>query len=241
MAARLWCAVAVIAVGFCAVQPFLVIRAYRTQERVIVLDPSGTFHVSPLLGFEEATKLHEQHALLACLALFQRNPAGFDYPELLDKLFLADAARKARADAVAQAEEFTAKALHQKPEVQKITVLETRENTVLAQAEGQLGSARGRSTARSSPKPRRSPCASPSRAIPTWPPTAAIPRGMELRYFTLIAFWFFSSAAHAAVRAYPLDERSVYTIRIGRDAPTTCVFPDAPTALEGAGVVNQDR
>lgn len=59
---------------------------------------------------------------------------------------------------------------------------------------------------------------------------------MELRYFTLIAFWFLSSAAHGAVRAYPLDERTVYTIRIGRDAPTTCVFPDAPTALEGAGV-----
>jgi len=138
MAARLWCVVAVAAVGFCAVQPFLVIRAYRTRERVVVLDPSGTFHVSPLLGFEEATKLHEQHALLACLALFQRNPAGFDYPELLDKLFLPDAARKARTEAGTQAEEFTAKALHQKPEVQKITVLETRENTVLAQAEGQL-------------------------------------------------------------------------------------------------------
>jgi hypothetical protein len=138
VAARLWCGVAVTAVGFCAVQPFLLIRAYRTPERVIVLDAGGTFHVSPLLGFEEATKLHEQHALLACLALFQRNPAGFDFPELLDKLFLPDAARKARTAGAAQTEEFTAKALHQKPEVQKITVLETREHTVLAQAEGQL-------------------------------------------------------------------------------------------------------
>ena len=96
MAARLWCVVAIVAVGFCAVQPFLVIRAYRTRERVMVLDSSGTFHVGPLLAFEEATKLHEQHGLLACLALFQRNPTGFDYPELLEKLFLPDAARKAR-------------------------------------------------------------------------------------------------------------------------------------------------
>ena len=109
MAARLWCVVAIIAVAFCAVQPFLVIRAYRERERVMVLDPSGTFHVSPLLGFEEATKLHEQHALLACLALFQRNPAGFDFPELLDRLFLPEAAKKARADAGASAEEFAAK------------------------------------------------------------------------------------------------------------------------------------
>jgi len=138
MAARLWCVVALIAVTLCALQPFLVIRAYRERERVIVLDPSGTFHVSPLLGFEEASKLHEQHALLACLALFQRNPAGFDFPELLDKLFLPEAARKARADVAASAEEFTAKTLHQKPEVLKLTVLETRENVVIVQAEGQL-------------------------------------------------------------------------------------------------------
>lgn len=138
MAARLWCLVAIIAVGYCAVQPFLIIRAYRARERVVILDPSGTFHLSPLLGFEEATKLHEQHALLACLALFQRNPAGFDYPELLDKLFLPDAAKQARGDWSAQAEEFSAKSLHQKAEVLKLTVLETRENVVLVQTEGQL-------------------------------------------------------------------------------------------------------
>ena len=138
VAARLWCLVAVAAIGFCAVQPFLVIRAYRARERVVVLDSSGTFHVSPLLGFEEATKLHEQHALLACLALFQRNPAGFDYPDLLDKLFLPEAAAKARADWSASAAEFAAKSLHQKAEVLKLTVLETRENLILVQAEGQL-------------------------------------------------------------------------------------------------------
>lgn len=138
LAARLWCGVALAAVGFCAVQPFLVIRAYREQERVVILDGAGTFHVSPLLGFEEATKLHEQHALLACLALFQRNPAGFDFPELLDKLFLPDAAKQARERAAADADEFAAKSLHQKPEILKLTVLETREHVVLVQAEGQL-------------------------------------------------------------------------------------------------------
>ncbi len=138
LAARLWCLVALIAVGFCAVQPFLIIRAYRTRERVVVLDAAGTFHVSPLLGFEEAAKLHEQQALLACLALFQRNPTGFDFPELLDKLFLPEAAKSARDRAAAEGEEFTAKSLHQKPEVLKLTVLETREDSVLVQAEGQL-------------------------------------------------------------------------------------------------------
>ena len=138
LAARAWCLIAVAAVACCAVQPFLLIRAYRERERVIILDASGTFHLSPLLGFEEASKLHEQHALLACLALYQRNPKGADFPELLEKLFLPEAARKARAAIAATTEEFAAKALHQKPEVLKLTVLETRENVVLVQAEGQL-------------------------------------------------------------------------------------------------------
>lgn len=138
LAARTWCLIAIAAVVCCAVQPFLLIRAYRERERVIIVDASGTFHLSPLLGFEEASKLHEQHALLACLALYQRNPTGADFPELLDKLFLPDAARKARSAIAATAEEFTAKSLHQKPEVLKLTVLETRENVVLVQVEGQL-------------------------------------------------------------------------------------------------------
>jgi hypothetical protein len=137
-AARLWCAVALIAVGFCVIQPFLIIRAYRTQERVVVLDPGGTFHVSPLLGFEDASKLHEEHALLACLALFQRNPQGFDQPELLERLFLADALQQARQEIAASAEEFSQKSLHQKAEVQRLTVLETREDRVLVEAQGQL-------------------------------------------------------------------------------------------------------
>lgn len=138
LAARLWCLVALAAVGFCAVQPFLILRAFRTRERVVVMDGAGGFHVSPLLGFEEAAKLHEQHALLACLALFQRNPTGFDLPELVAKLFLPEAAAKAKAAVAKDAEEFAAKELHQKPEVLKLTVLETRERSVLVQAEGQL-------------------------------------------------------------------------------------------------------
>lgn len=59
---------------------------------------------------------------------------------------------------------------------------------------------------------------------------------MELRTLTLIAYTLLASAAHAHVRAYPLDERIVYTVRISRDAPTTCVFPGALTALEGADI-----
>lgn len=38
------------------------------------------------------------------------------------------------------------------------------------------------------------------------------------------------------LRAYPLDERSVYSIRLSKGAPTTCVFPGPIKALVGANV-----
>ena len=43
-------------------------------------------------------------------------------------------------------------------------------------------------------------------------------------------------AAAAEIRSYPLDERSVYTVRLSREEPTTCVFPGALKAVVGANV-----
>lgn len=40
----------------------------------------------------------------------------------------------------------------------------------------------------------------------------------------------------AEIRCYPLDERSVYTIRVSDQEPTTCVFPAGLRALVGANV-----
>jgi hypothetical protein len=137
-AARMWFLVACGAVGFCFLQPYLIIGAYRVKERVVVLDGGGTFSVSPLLGFEEAKELHESMALWATLALFQRNPRGFDYPDMLQKIFLVEASAKAQDDREKSHTEFEAKNIHQKPEVFKIEILRTREDRVLVKVEGQL-------------------------------------------------------------------------------------------------------
>lgn len=120
------------------VQPYLIIRAYRARERVVVLDGAGSFSISPLLGFEEAKDLHEATALWATLAFFQRNPKGWDYPDMLQKLFLADAFAKATSEREKSQPEFDVKQIHQKPEVFKIDILRTREDRVLVKVEGQL-------------------------------------------------------------------------------------------------------
>jgi len=137
-AARMWFLVACGALVLCAIEPYLIIKAYRTRERVVVLDGAGSFSVSPLLGFEEAKDLHEAMALWATLAYFQRNPKGWDYPEMLQKLFLTEAATKANGEREKSQAEFDLKQIHQKPEVFKIDILRTREDRVLVKVEGQL-------------------------------------------------------------------------------------------------------
>ncbi len=55
----------------------------------------------------------------------------------MEKLFLPDALRQARTEIAAGTDEFAKKSLHQKTEVLKVGVLETREDRVLVQVEGQ--------------------------------------------------------------------------------------------------------
>jgi hypothetical protein len=65
---------------------------------------------------------------------------------------------------------------------------------------------------------------------------------MEIRSALILLCVFVSSVwADArpdfrAIKQFPLDDRTVYTILISRDEPTTIMFPSALTALEGAGI-----
>jgi hypothetical protein len=127
IAARFWMVLALLAVGFAVASPYLTVQAMKQKEKVVILDPGGTLIYAPLLGFEEAGNLHAYHARLACLALLQRNPIGPDLPDLLKRLYLEDPARK-KAAAIyrAQNPEFKEKQIHQKVEVTKIDILDTR-------------------------------------------------------------------------------------------------------------------
>jgi hypothetical protein len=137
-AARVWFLIAALAVAAAFIQPFFIISAFRTPERVVVLDETGSYHISPLLDFEDATKLQTSQTLLACLALLEKNPTGFDYPELLEKMFLPQALNQAKAIQSQQADELKAKQIHQKVEVSRVDVLQTRSDQVLVEATGQL-------------------------------------------------------------------------------------------------------
>jgi hypothetical protein len=104
----------------------------------VIIDPAGTYYLSPLLQFSEAKELHVQQAELATLAFLERNPKDFDNPDLLKLLFLKPALGKAQDERIQESVEFRAKQLHQKVEIGRIDILATRENEVLAAVTGQI-------------------------------------------------------------------------------------------------------
>ncbi len=61
---------------------------------------------------------------------------------------------------------------------------------------------------------------------------------MVLRTFLLIWLLACASAVLEAgpVLRYPLDERAVYTVHVGTEAPTTVMFPGPIDALDAAGI-----
>jgi len=127
VAARFWMLTAIAFAALAAVAPYFTVRAMKQKEKVVILDPGGTMIYSPLLGFEEAGQLHAYHVRLACLALLQRNPVGPDLPDLLKRIYLDDPARKkAAAIFLAQNPESKEKQIHQKVEITKIDILDSR-------------------------------------------------------------------------------------------------------------------
>ena len=60
-----------------AIDRYHIVSQFKQRERVVIIDPAGTYYLSPLLQFSEAKELHVQQAELATIAFLERNPKGF--------------------------------------------------------------------------------------------------------------------------------------------------------------------
>jgi hypothetical protein len=121
-----------------AMDRYHIVSQFKQRERVVIIDPAGTYYLSPLLQFSEARDLHIQQAELATMAFLERNPKDFDNSDLLKLMFLKPALAKAQDERVKEMAEFRAKQLHQKAEIARIDILATRDNEVLAAVTGQI-------------------------------------------------------------------------------------------------------
>ncbi len=126
IAAKLWMSIAAVCLAAAIAAPYLTVLALKQQEKVVIIDSSGTILYSPLLAFSEAGKLYSYQTKLTCLALLQRNPSGPDHPELLQKLCEQNAMEQAQKIIKSQAQYFTDKQIHQKVEIGNIDVLSTK-------------------------------------------------------------------------------------------------------------------
>ncbi|MGO9584652.1 MAG: hypothetical protein ACLP2Y_00365 [Limisphaerales bacterium] len=121
-----------------AIDRYHLVSQFKQRDHVVIIDPAGTYYLSPLLQFSEARELHVQQAELATMAFLERNPKDFDNPDLLKLLFLKPALGKAQDERIQESVEFRAKQLHQKAEIGRIDILATRDNEVLASVTGQI-------------------------------------------------------------------------------------------------------
>ena len=133
-----WFFVAAVILAVSAVDRYHLVAQFKQRERVVIVDPAGTYYVSPLLQFQEAKQMHVQQAELAALAFLERGPKDFDHGDLLKQLFLKSALAKAQDERVRESAEFRAKQLHQKVEIGRIDILSTRESDVFAAVTGQI-------------------------------------------------------------------------------------------------------
>src|ERR1022692_4813816 len=133
-----WFAFTVTVLLLSAIDRYHIVSQFKQRERVVIIDPVGTYYLSPLLQFSEAKDLHVQQAELATMAFLERNPRDFDNPDLLKLMFLKSAIGKAQDEKIKESVEFRAKQLHQKAEIGQIDILATRDNEVLAAVTGQI-------------------------------------------------------------------------------------------------------
>ena len=121
-----------------AIDRYHIVSQFKQRERVVIIDPAGTYYLNPLLQFAEAKDLHVQQAELATMVFLTRNPKDFDNPDLLKLMFLKPALAKAQDEKIKESVEFRSKQLHQKAEIGQIDILATRDNEVLAAVTGQI-------------------------------------------------------------------------------------------------------
>ena len=134
----IWFLVAVAAWVWAAWDRHNLVEQLTRKRDVVMIDSLGTYYVSPVVDIQEAKDLHAMQTKLACKALFERNPAGLDNPELFKQLFLREAAQTAQTSLNRTKAEFEAKGLHQKVEVGTPEILSTRDNAFYTSADVQL-------------------------------------------------------------------------------------------------------
>ena len=138
MAARFWFFTSLFLSILCVLQPYLLMKLDKVQEKVIIMDEADVFHIVTVKGFEESSRLHAYMASLAVKAFLDRSPAGPDNPELLKQIYIEPSLSYAGQLIQGESTEFKLKNIHQKSEISGIDSLQADSEKVIAHVKGQV-------------------------------------------------------------------------------------------------------
>ena len=133
----LWFALGLSLLAHLLVPAFLV-AALTRPEKVALLDGTESLVIAPLVPVEESREVIETVSYWAAKSFLDRGPQGFDAPDTLERVFLPEAARKAKAEFGTVADESSKKNIHQKLEIARIDWQRLGDGLLLSRVVGQV-------------------------------------------------------------------------------------------------------
>jgi hypothetical protein len=138
MSVVLWQALFVGAVIAIPVSNWFIAQACLHPLRFVMLNSRDTFYLSSGGTFEDAKAVHIDYAKLAAQTLFDRQPAGLDSPERLDRLFNSRTEQQVNDDIAKDSDLFRLQQLHQKIEIGRIREVQLDASSAAFEITGQV-------------------------------------------------------------------------------------------------------
>jgi len=146
MSAWFWFVLFFVTVIAGLVQSIFIVKVLKEPEKIVVIADDKTMHVAVAKSYNNTEEEKRFCAYLAVKAYFDRNPSGFDNPELLNQIFLPKAKEQIQKTIEKELELFSNKKIHQKAEILSYRFITSDEKrifanlTVLLHLVGNLGS-----------------------------------------------------------------------------------------------------
>lgn len=133
----LWIALILSLLGHLIVPVYLV-TAMTKPEKVALMDGTESLIIAPLVPVEQSDEIMNTVSYWAAKSFLDRGPQGFDAPDTLNRVFLPEAAEKAKSEFKGVAEEFKKKSIHQKLEIARIDLQRIGGGIVMSRVIGQI-------------------------------------------------------------------------------------------------------
>jgi hypothetical protein len=118
--------------------PIYLVTAMTKPEKVALMDGTESLIIAPLVPVEQSDEISNTVSYWAAKSFLDRGPQGFDAPDTLNRVFLPEAADKAKNEFKNLADEFKKKSIHQKLEVARIDLQRIGGGIVMSRVIGQI-------------------------------------------------------------------------------------------------------